>query len=98
MDKTQSQLIAEQLSHIRSNIQHRLVAIESQIAHASELHEEQNKSINQAITQIRVILNDHEQRIRTNAASAARSNAWQSIISAVTTAIAIAALIKAAGL
>ncbi len=64
MDEYQAQLIAEQFSRLKDNIEARFHRIESLQSHSSELNSEKLAQIHSELVEIRKILDDHEARIR----------------------------------
>lgn len=65
MDDIQVQLIAEQLSRLKDNIDARLKRLETSLEHYQALDKEKLDFIRSEITHLRTDLTDHENRIRT---------------------------------
>jgi len=64
MDELQIQLISEQFSRLKDNIEARFHKIERQQSHAAELNREKLNQIHKELAQIGKQLDDHEERIR----------------------------------
>lgn len=64
MDETEIQLIKEQLSRLRDQIDAHLDKIETRINHTCALNDERAKHIREDLTDIKSAVKDHEARIR----------------------------------
>jgi len=90
MDDLQATLIGEQLAHLRDNINARLDRLDNLIQHRAALDNEQKAAILAQIADLRLIVTDHETRLRDVAAGVAQ---FRFLIGGSSLA-ALAALIK----
>jgi hypothetical protein len=93
--QTQAQLIAEQLARFKDNISSRMDRTDESIRHHAELETAKLTALTDEVAQLRIILNDHEQRIRAATDGVTSFKVWSGLAGGGSSLLAIISFFKA---
>jgi hypothetical protein len=94
MAESDAQLIAEQLGRLTDQLDARLKALETRLTNHQEIENERTASIKAGLADLKLVVSDHENRLRGVQDGIVTFRVWSGLISGGSGIAAIAALIK----